>query len=83
MAISESQDPGPGPGDSVTTEADLPLISDYSGLGGPDSVPLESEGAFEKPPSLGSGYTFLSDLFMAPSDEAIKSFQVTERKRLM
>ena len=35
------------------------------------------------PVSLGNGYTFLADLFMAPSDEAIKTFQITERKRLM
>ena len=35
-------------------ELSLPLSSDYQGLGGPESVPLESDGAFEKPPALGN-----------------------------
>ena len=35
-------------------ELSLPLTSDYQGLGGPESVPLESDGAFEKPPALGN-----------------------------
>jgi hypothetical protein len=60
---------------------DLPLAGDYSGIGGPDSVPLESEGAFQKPDS--NGYHLLSDLFMAPSTEAIMSLQKTELKRTM
>ena len=63
-------------------EADLPLAGDYHGIGGPSTVPLESEGAFEKP-EIGNHYNFLTDLFMSPSDDAIKSFQITERKRLM
>ena len=62
-------------------EADLPLAGDYHGIGGPSTVPLESEGAFEKPEI--PHYNFLTDLFMSPSDDAIKSFQITERKRLM
>jgi len=62
---------------------ELPLAGDYSGIGGPDSVPLESDGAFEKPTSLGNAYSFLTELFMAPSDESIIKFQVTEKKRLM
>jgi len=62
-------------------EADLPLAGDYHGIGGPSTVPLESEGAFEKPEI--PHYNFLTDLFMSPSDDAIKSFQITERKRLI
>lgn len=62
---------------------DLPLANDYTGIGGPQTVPLESEGAFEKPSALGQGYRLLNDLFMAPSQDTIKSFQFTERKRLM
>jgi len=64
-------------------EEELPLAGDYSGIGGPDSVPLESDGAFEKPISLGNAYSFLTELFMAPSDDTIIKFQVTEKKRLM
>ena len=53
---------------------------DYHGLGGPESV-VGSPEAFEKPPTVAA--TFLADLFMAPSDETIKSYQITERKRTM
>ena len=35
-------------------ELPLPLTGDYRGIGGPESVPLESDGAFEKPPTLGN-----------------------------
>ena len=62
---------------------ELPLSGDYSGIGGPDSVPLESDGAFEKPSALGKSYAFLNDLFMAPSEDTLITFQITERKRLM
>ena len=68
---------------TVPVVEELPMSGDYSGIGGPESVPLESDGAFEKPSSLGNGYAFLNDLFMAPSDDTINNFQVTERKRLM
>ena len=30
-------------------ENELPLVGDYVGMGGPDAVPLETQGAFEKP----------------------------------
>ena len=62
---------------------DLPLAGDYLGIGGPDAVPLESDGAFEQPEKLPNAYNFLTDLFMAPSEDTIKSFQITEKKRLM
>merc|ERR1711976_1134352 len=62
---------------------ELPLAGDYSGIGGPDSVPLESDGAFEKPMSMGNAYSFLTELFMAPSDDTVFKFQVTEKKRLI
>ena len=58
-------------------------LSDYLGIGGPDAVPLESDGAFEQPEKLPNAYNFLTDLFMAPSEDTIKSFQITEKKRLM
>lgn len=69
--------------ETAADESAADINGDYIGLGGPDTVPLETEGAFVKPPSLGKGYNFLADLFMAPSDDAIKSFQITERRRLM
>ncbi len=59
---------------------DLPLAGDYSGIGGPETVPLESPGAFEKPMMAN---TFLNDLFMAPTDEALAKFQKTEMRRSM
>ena len=52
--------------DALTEE--LPLAGDYSGIGGPESVPLESDGAFSKPVSMGNAYAFLTELFMARLD---------------
>jgi len=62
----------------VGEELPLSMTGDYHGLGGPESV-VGSPEAFEKPPTVAA--TFLADLFMAPSDETIKSYQITERKR--
>ena len=62
-------------------ELPLSMTGDYHGIiGGSESVVGRSE-AFEKPPTVAA--TFLADLFMAPSDETIKSYQITERKRTM
>ena len=69
----------------IAAPEDLPLelAGDYQGIGGPDAVPLESDGAFEQPEKLPNAYNFLTDLFMAPSEDTIKSFQITEKKRMM
>ena len=33
----------------IPEQMELPLVGDYVGIGGPDAVPLETEGPFEKP----------------------------------
>jgi len=71
-------------GDSPTTEdedirqleSDLPLVGDYIGIGGPDAVPLESQGAFEKPEKVAD--SLLDDLFMSPTD-----IQLISRRRTL
>ena len=71
-------------GDSLTTEdedirqleSDLPLVGDYIGIGGPDAVPLESQGAFEKPEKVAD--SLLDDLFMSPTD-----IQLISRRRTL
>ena len=70
-------------GNVLAATEDLQMANDYLGIGGPDAVPLESDGAFEQPEKLPNAYNFLTDLFMAPSEDTIKSFQITEKKRLM
>ena len=72
-------------GDSPTTEdedirqleSDLPLVGDYIGIGGPDAVPLESPGAFEKPEKVAD--SLLDDLFMSPTDIQL----ITRRRTLL
>jgi len=59
--------------DSVQT--DLPLTGDYVGIGGPDAVPLETQGAFEKPDKIAGN--LLDDLFMSPSETQLLSMQKT------
>jgi len=57
-------------------ESDLPLVGDYIGIGGPDAVPLESKGAFEKPEKVAD--SLLDDLFMSPTD-----IQLISRRRTL
>ena len=56
-------------------QTDLPLAGDYVGIGGPDAVPLETKGAFEKPDKLAGN--LLDDLFMSPSETQLLSMQKT------
>jgi len=56
-------------------ETDLPLTGDYVGIGGPDAVPLETKGAFEKPDKLAGN--LLDDLFMSPTELQLLSMQKT------
>lgn len=56
-------------------EIDLPLVGDYVGIGGPDAVPLETQGAFEKP-DQGTG-NLLDELFMSPTDIQLLSMRRT------
>lgn len=57
-------------GEAFSPEAtDLPLIGDYVGMGGPNAVPLETQGAFEKP-DHGAG-NLLDDLFMSPTEKQL------------
>lgn len=66
-------------------ESDLPLVGDYVGIGGPDAVPLETQGAFEKPEKVAG--SVLDDLFMAPSEthllsmrRTISNFEISQNK---
>jgi len=56
-------------------ETDLPLTGDYVGIGGPDAVPLETKGAFEKPDKIAGN--LLDDLFMSPTETQLISMQKT------
>lgn len=56
-------------------ETDLPLTGDYVGIGGPDAVPLETKGAFEKPDKTAGN--LLDDLFMSPTETQLISMQKT------
>merc|ERR1719348_2946380 len=49
----------------------LPLAGDYQGMGGPQSVPLYSPQAFERPPVT---RTILDEIFMEPSDKQLDAF---------
>ena len=49
----------------------LPLVGDYVGMGGPDAVPLETQGAFEKPDQPAGN--LLDELFMSPTDTQLLS----------
>jgi len=51
-------------------ENELPLVGDYVGMGGPDAVPLETQGAFEKPDGAGN---LLDELFMSPTETQLLS----------
>ena len=51
-------------------ENELPLVGDYVGMGGPDAVPLETQGAFEKPDGAGN---LLDELFMSPTEMQLLS----------
>ena len=56
-------------------KTDLPLTGDYVGIGGPDAVPLETKGAFEKPDKTAGN--LLDDLFMSPTETQLISMQKT------
>ena len=59
----------------MPVETDLPLIGDYVGIGGPDAVPLETQGAFEKPEKAAG--SLLDELFMSPTDTQLLSMHRT------
>jgi len=63
----------------VPVETDLPLIGDYVGIGGPDAVPLETQGAFEKPERAAG--SLLDELFMSPTDTQLLSMHRTTSNR--
>lgn len=52
-------------------ENNLPLVGDYVGMGGPDAVPLETQGAFEKPDHAAGN--LLDELFMSPTETQLLS----------
>lgn len=49
----------------------LPLAGDYQGLGGPNSVPLYTPTAFERPPVT---RTILDEIFLEPSDNQLDAY---------
>ena len=59
----------------MPVETDLPLAGDYVGIGGPDAVPLESQGAFQKPEKVAD--SLLDDLFMSPTETQLLSMRRT------
>jgi len=66
-------------------DPDLPLVGDYVGLGGPEAVPLETRGAFERPDSLVDSQQYasslLDDLFLKPDASQISSVRRALRLR--
>ena len=58
----------------------LPMAGDYVGLGGPDAVPLETEGPFV--PQQGTG-GLLDDLFLNPDVKQLDSLRRAHRVRFM
>ena len=63
-------------GEEEARETDeLPLAGDYIGLGGPDAVPLETEGPFERPSSSAGDYSLLGDLFLKPDATHINTLK--------
>ncbi|XP_059083752.1 uncharacterized protein LOC131881023 [Tigriopus californicus] len=76
--IAEQVDHGPHRAQDIQ---DLPLVGDYHGLGGPHSIPLASEGAFEPPLTQPHKNCLLDELFLAPSPEQLKAFQRIESKK--
>lgn len=78
----------------AAVDEDLPLTGDYRGMGGPESVPLATLGAFEPPPrpqsSMEGGsilsapkkQCILDELFLSPTEEQLKAFQTIERRKL-
>jgi len=74
---------------SGASDQDLPLAGDYVGLGGPDAVPLETQGAFEIEPGQQQQhqlddkgqYGLLDDLFLKPDPSQISSVRRALRIR--
>lgn len=73
----EEQQPGSPPQQEASqlplAQPDLPLKGDYQGLGGPQSVPMYSEKAFERPlpPKENS---ILTEIFMEPTTDQLKAY---------
>jgi len=63
-----------GVGNGVETKR-FPMANDYQGMGGPASVPLYSDKAFQKPSvPLVQGNSLLKQMFMEPTDEQILAY---------
>jgi len=57
----------------ATVTADLPLKGDYQGLGGPQTVPLYSSKAFERPEPPKEN-SILTQIFMEPTDRQLRAY---------
>ena len=55
--------------------SDLPLANDYQGIGGPNTVPLSSPGAFQRPEVAPHRTCILDDLYLAPSTDQLQAYQ--------
>ena len=58
----------------------LPMAGDYVGLGGPDAVPLETQGPFVPQQATGG---LLEDLFLNPDVKQLDSLRRAHRVRFM
>jgi len=72
VAAGQSSSPQVVPAEAPVA-ADLPLKGDYQGLGGPQSVPLYTPTAFEKP-NQAQGTSILNQIFMEPTTDQLSAY---------
>ncbi len=82
-ALNGMADCGEPPEDSQAAPTDLPLANDYQGIGGPNTVPLSSPGAFQRPAVAPHQTCILDDLYLAPSPDQLKAYQKVLTKQEM
>jgi len=64
-----------GVGATIGSQQKLGLANDYQGMGGPSTVPLYSDRAFQKPEvPLVKENSLLKQMFMEPTDEQILAY---------
>jgi len=70
-----SSSPAANESQAAPPEPELPLTGDYRGLGGPQTVPLYSDHAFERP-SANKAQTnsILRQIFMEPTESQISAY---------
>jgi len=77
--VGQQQEPQAGaaaaePQDGVAADPALPLKGDYQGLGGPQTVPLYTPSAFERPAQPAKDNSILTEIFMEPTTDQMQAY---------